>query len=250
MKTLDESKLNHAKTQKFDFKIGDYFNQAITIFSNNWQDFTLFALASAGIYLLSIFTIIGPYFIMFPLMIGYGIVTEKIEKGENFVFNDFFKGFDKWQDFLVLILIIFAFSLLFIIPYFFFLFGIGLFSDNPEEISPFVGLSIVFIFPFFMLIGIVFSVLIFLPPYLIYYGNMGAIESIKQSIQIAKKNFWYLLLFVLLQSVISQLGAFACYIGLLATIPFGYIMGYLLIKDMLLSDDAKTEIDLLGTNQE
>ena len=45
MKTLDESKLSHAKTQKFDFKIGDYFNQAITIFSNNWQDFTLFALA-------------------------------------------------------------------------------------------------------------------------------------------------------------------------------------------------------------
>jgi hypothetical protein len=64
------------------------------------------------------------------------------------------------------------------------------------------------------------------------------------------KNFWYILLTVLLYSILSQIGAYICFVGILATFPIAQIMAYLLVKDFLLTDDEKSEIDLLGTNQE
>ena len=79
---------------------------------------------------------------------------------------------------------------------------------------------------------------------------MSAIDAMKTSYAIVKKNFWWMVLIAIVVSLVASIGAIACYVGALATYPFAYIMVYFMLKDMILTDDEKTEIDLLGTNQE
>ncbi|QTV06927.1 DUF2189 domain-containing protein [Faecalibacter bovis] len=249
IRTIDQFKLEKAKSEKVDIKIGDYLNQSFSIYGKHWQEFSLFAFVSGLIYVLSIITIVGPYLVMYPLQMGYGNVVDKIQKGENFEFNDFFVGFKKWTNFITFFLIMIAIGLSIMIPYFIILGGFGMLMEENNIAAPIFGLSMFIIFPLFMIITFVLAVVFYLTPYLIYHGNMGAIDSIKTSIAIAKKNFWYLLLFVLLVSIFSQIGVYACFIGILASMPIGCIMGYLMIKDMLLND-GNNEIDSIGQSQE
>jgi len=249
IRTIDQIKLEKAKSTKVEIRIGDYLNQAFSIYGKHWQQFSLFALVSGLIYMVSIITIVGPYLVMFPLQMGYSNALDKIERGETIELNDFLVGFNKWTKFIPIFLIIIGVSLIVSIPMIIAMGGFGMLVEQNETFAPILGLSFFAIFPIFMVIGIFFAVVFYLVPYLIYHGDFGAIDSIKTSIQITKKNFWYLLLYVFLFSIISQIGSYLCFVGLLATIPIGYIMNYLMVKDMLLSV-GKNEIDTIGQSQE
>ena len=246
---INQAKLEFAKTQKFDFKIGDYLNDAFKIYGKHWQQFSLFALVSMLITLVSAITIVGPYLIMYPIQMGYGHVVDKIEKGETFEFNDFFIGFNKWTRFITFFILIVIISLALVIPYIIMIGGFGVALEQDEVFAPALGLSFFMLFPIIIIVGIFFAVVGFLVPYIIYYGNYGARESIKISIQIIKKNFIYIFLFVILFSIISQIGAYLCFVGIFASMPIGYIMAYLMVKDLLLNDD-QNEIDTIGQYQE
>jgi len=249
IRTIDQFKLEKAKSEKVDIKIGDYLDQSFSIYGKHWQQFSLFSLVSGLIYVVSMITIIGPYLVMYPLQMGYGNVVDKIQKGEEFEFNDFFIGFQKWTKFIPFLLLIIGISLVIMIPFFFILGGFGVFLENSEIAGPLLGLSIFAVFPIFLIIGLILAVVLYLPPYLIFHGNMGAINSINASIEIVKKNFWYFLLFVILFSILSQIGAYACFIGILASMPIAYIMSYLMVKDILLME-GNNEIDSIGQSQE
>lgn len=249
IRTIDQYKLEKAKREKVEFKLGDYFNEAFSIYGKHWVDFSLFAFVSGLILVLATITIIGPYLIIFPLQMGYGNVVDKIEKGESFVFNDFFIGFRKWTSFIPYLFLIIGLGLVLIIPYIFILGSFGLFMDTPEVVGPIFGLSMVVIFPIYFIVGILLTVILYLPPYFIFHGNMKAIESLKISIAIAKKNFWYLLLFILFFSILSQIGVYVCIIGLFVSMPIAYVMNYLMIKDILLNEN-NYEIDTIGQSQE
>lgn len=251
MKSIDLTKLEKAKTEKFNFNIGKYFNEAITIFGSHWQQFALYTFVSGLILFLSFFTLIGPLILTFPIQMGYGYVTEKIEKGENYEFNDFFYGFKYWAEFLGYSLLIILISICLMIPFLIFFFGFIATSESSPEISViFMMSSILLYFVYFILIFI-FSVISFLPPYLIFYGKLSASESLRTSWQICKKNFWYILLYTILFSILSQIGLYLCIIGIVASLPFSYIMNYFLIKDFLLTEDSESiQQEFLVTTKE
>lgn len=246
---INQAKLEFAKNQKFDFKIGDYLNNAFKIYGQNWQQFSLFTFVSLLITLVSAITIVGPYLLMYPIQMGYGHVVNKIEKGETFEFNDFFIGFKKWTRFITFFIVMLIICLALFIPLFLMMGGIGAFVQHNEVASPVLGLSFFIIFPVIFFVAIILTVVTFLVPYIIYYGNYGARESINISIAIVKKNFLYVLLFVLLFSIISQIGVYLCFIGIFASMPIGYIMAYLMVKDLLLNDN-QNEIDTIGQSQD
>lgn len=246
---INQAKLEFAKNQKFNFKIGDYLNDAFKIYGQHWQQFSLFALVSMLITIVSAITIIGPYLLMYPIQMGYGHVVDKIEKGESFEFNDFFIGFNKWTRFITFFIVMLILGLALFIPVFLMMGGIGAFVHHNEAAAPVLGLSFFIIFPLIFVVAIILSVVTFLVPYIIYHGNYGARESINISIAIVKKNFLYLLLFVLLFSIISQIGVYLCFVGVFASIPIGYIMAHLMVKDLLLND-GQNEIDTIGQSQE
>lgn len=252
MKTLDYQKLERASQQKFNFNIGDYINRAYQIFSKEWVNFVFYSFVMIGILIFSMITIIGPYLLMYPLIMGYFVVAEKIENNEQVSFNDFFGGMKNYGQYFVFMLIQALCSLLLIIPFIVWAISLGVFSntlsgDISEGAGALFASSILILIPFFILGSIAIQVFTFLTPFLIHYGNLSAIEAFKLSIQIGKKNFWYILLFIVVNSFISSLGVIACYVGLLVTIPIAYLMIYSMVNDLLL--DTKTELDTIGTDE-
>lgn len=253
MKTLDYNKIEYYKNNKFQFDIGKYFNQSLELFQNNWQPFVIYALVAAIIYVFTSFTIIGLLFVMYPLIMGFMIGAERAENKMSLELGDFFGGFKNIGNYALFTLIMMGVSLVVMLPYILFTF-IPIAFNDPEDINPalIVGSSIFGVLYMFVAIIFLFflQACIFLAPYFIHYGNMSAIEAIKTSYAIVKKNFWWMVLMAIVVSFVASIGALACYIGALATYPIGYMMVYFMLKDMILTDDQKTEIDLLGTNQE
>ena len=89
MKTLDYNKIEYWKKNKFNFDIGKYFNESIELFSNNWGNFVIYSFIASLLFLISYVTIIGPFIIMFPLLMGFLIGAERVDSKKNLVFNDF-----------------------------------------------------------------------------------------------------------------------------------------------------------------
>ena len=253
MKTLDYNKIEYYKNNKFKFDIGKYFNQSLELFQNNWQPFVIYALVAAIIYVFTSFTVIGLLFVMYPLLMGFMIGAERAENKMTLEVGDFFGGFKNIGSYFLFTLIIIGVSLAVMSPYIIFSF-LPLMLNDPENVSlAFVlgsslfGIMYLFVATIFLLF---LQACIFLAPYFIHYGNMGAVEAIKTSYAIVKKNFWWMVLMALVVSLVASIGTIACYVGALATYPIGYMMVYFMLKEMILTDDEKTEIDLLGTNQE
>lgn len=249
IRSIDQIKLSKATTSKVDIKIGDYLNQTFTVFSNHWKDFTAFAFISMILTFVSVITIVGPYLIMYPLYMGYGNVVDKIENNEAFEFNDFFIGFKKWTHFIPYLLLVLGIMLALMIPIFLILGGIITFSEYNPDVVPFFGFSVFALFPIVGIVILLVTIISFLVPYFIYHGNFGTIKSIKFSYQVVKNNFWYMILFVFIFSIISQIGVYLCFVGIFASMPIGYIMTYLMVKDLFLMD-GKNEIDTIGQSQE
>ena len=256
MKTLDYSKVEYYKTNKFKFDIGKYFNLAIDLFQKNWQPFVVYSLVSVCLLILSYITIIGMILLVYPLLTGLLIGAERAENGQSLELKDFFGGFKHIGNYFLFTLIVFGISMIVMSPYFIFSFFPLIFSDPNDMNNVNAGLMIgstlfsIFYMFFAIIVLFVFQACMFLAPYLIHYGNMGAIDAMKTSYAIVKNNFWWFVLIALVTSLVSSMGMIACYIGAIATYPIGYMMVYFMLKDMLLTDDSKTEIDMLGTNQE
>lgn len=254
MKTLDYQKLEQVSAQKFKFRIGDYLSDAYQIFTQQWMNFVLYTLALVFILGLSSITLIGPYLLTYPLIMGYFVVAEKIENKEEVRFNDFFGGMKNYGQYFIFMLVLLLCSFILFIPLFIWAITAGLFTETmnneatAEALSTLFAGSFFLLFPYLLIGSVLLQVLFFLVPYLIHYGNYKAIEALKISIKVAKTNVLYLALFVIVCSIISSLGAIICYVGLLATIPFGYLMIYSFLKDFILTKNSA--IDGIGTNQE
>ena len=249
IRNIDPIKLALATSGKVDIKIGDYVNRSFSIFGQHWKNFVLFTIVSMLLTLVSAITIVGPYLLMFPLIMGYSNVIDKIENGQSYEFNDFFIGLKKWTSFIPLFILIILSVIVFCVPVGVIMGSMFSIVENNEEVAPFLGLSLFIIFPVMMFVGIFLSIICHLVPYFIYHGNLGAVKSLKLSYKVVKNNLWYMLLFVILFSIISQIGVYLCLIGIFASIPIGYILSYLMFKDLFLVD-GKNEIDTIGQSTE
>ncbi len=253
MKSLDYNKIEKYKNEAFNFDIGKYFSQAIEVFQNNWVPFVIYTLISGIIFLFSYFTIIGLFFITFPLMIGFLVGAERAEQKMSLDLGDFFGSFKNLGNYFIFSLIMIGATIVVFLP-FIFLTVFPLFFNDSENLNPALMfgssmLSILYMFVIIIFLFI-FQILLYFTPFLIHYGNMKTNEAMKTSIALAKKNFWWILLIQILVSIISSIGIYLCGIGALATYPIAYIFTYFLLNDMILTDDTQSEIDLLGTNQE
>lgn len=48
-------------------------------------------------------------------------------------------------------------------------------------------------------------------------------DALKLSMEVTKQNFWFFLVYILVMSIVSQLGSIACGVGILVTLPFSII---------------------------
>lgn len=243
LKTTVENKINHG----YEFRFGDYITGGFEIFQKEWFNFTLYGIVSTFIIGLSSFTLIGLPLLVFPTLLGFSVAADKVENGEKLNFSDFFGAFKNiGQHFIVGLVYALGYLIIFI-PYFFLVFG-GVFSlfDDSSLFAIFLG-SYMFVVIILVLALYLAQVLLFFTPFLIHYGNYSAVEAIKTSVNLSKKNFWWQLLFVIVIGIISGIGQYACIIGIFVSIPIAALMGYSLVKKELMTEN-KNEIDEIGSH--
>lgn len=66
---------------------------------------------------------------------------------------------------------------------------------------------------------------------LIVFGDMGVIEALQASKDLTKQNIWMFTLFAFIVQLLSQVGSYACYVGLLATYPLLFTIAAIAYRD-------------------
>jgi hypothetical protein len=66
---------------------------------------------------------------------------------------------------------------------------------------------------------------------LIVERRLGAVEAMKTSYELTKRNIWMFALFAFVVQLIAQAGSYACYVGLLATIPLLFTITAVAYRD-------------------
>ena len=201
---------------KFDF--GAYLNDGIEQWKQNWGLFAGYSFVMLIIIMLAAFTFIGVFVVALPLTVGYHYALMKQYKGETVEFNDFFGGFKKTGDLLVLMLLQLAVMLVPIILMSIMVVPVALAGENMSEgAAAGMGLGFVLIQILFMVVAFALQVLTFFSTTLITVGGLSAMNAFKYSIKICKKNFWWILGYVngCSECYRSNRNAIACGIGII-----------------------------------
>lgn len=217
----DGPSLDQLHHQGYQFDFGACFELGWKAFSKDIGSFILYTLVFFLLAFVSAFTIIGLLIIALPLTAGFMIYGSKLLKGEPVEFNDFFGGFKYTGSLFGYLMLCVLAALIFFVP-------VGLLmgfnfsvleSGDPLEVQQFIyGAMMPFQLVSWVIGLFMQTILIFVVP-LIVLGQLGTMDAIKWSARIALKNFWWLLLYSFVVSIVSQAGVFACYIGILFTLP-------------------------------
>jgi uncharacterized membrane protein len=136
-----------------------------------------------------------------PVITGYYIVTQLINKGREVELADFFKSFDKFIPLLMLHLLIILVVTL--------------------------GL-ILLIIP-----GIYFAVSYLFAHFFVWFYDVDPSEAIRLSRKMVSGNFGQVFLLCLVLGAINLLGVLAFGVGVLLTLPFSYCVVYAAFDDII-----------------
>ncbi len=247
MNRIEVATVNQKIENGYSFDFGKYISDGFEIFKKEWVLFSLYGLVSMILMMLSFLTIIGGLFFTFPLLLGYSVAAEKVERGEPLEFKDFFGAFKNYNRHFLLTLCLFVIFLVLYIPFIFFFVSadMGMGYGNSASTGALMGI-------FMMLYYIIFYAAIFFvqgsivfAPYLIHYGGFSTTDAVKSSYQLFKKQWLMILLFVFVVGMISSVGYFACLIGVFASMAAGTLMQYAMVKNLLMQS-SYSEIDQIG----
>ena len=227
----EEKDLKAILRDGFKFDFSKYFDVGFKIFGKAPWEFIGFTAIRAVILLFSMITIIGPLLLIGPLTAGYYIVGEKIDRGEQWEFGDFFKGFQFFAPLLGLHVMIIAIAVAFYAIFFLFIIGMSVpleladLDHFEEAMASFMVTGGMFFFMgiFFLLSLVVYATTNLIYPFIVN-GKVGTIDAIRLSIKLSLKNFWWFMLFGFTISLFEGAGAYVIYIGLLVTIPINSLI--------------------------
>lgn len=252
MGVIERETVEHRIKEGYEVKLGSYITEGFNIFGKNWGLYALYTLVALIMMTISALTVIGLLVIAVPTMLGFAVAADKEKETGSLQFSDFFGAFKNFGDYLLLTLIYIAGSVIIMLPY--------LFTLLPYLFSPERNGDVTNVFSLLMLGSFTFGILyifvavillylfqasLFFAPFLIHFGKYRFNEAIRKSFALAKKNIWWMILFVFISGLISQLGAYICYVGLFASIPIGALINYSLVKNILM-EDSFSEIDQIG----
>jgi len=247
MNRIEVATVNQKIESGYDFDFGKYITEGFEVFKKEWVLFSLYGLVSMILMMLSFLTIVGGLFMTFPLLLGYSVAAEKVERGETLEFKDFFGAFKNYNRHFLLTLCIFIVVFVLYIPFILLFITTSAHSDfgNSPAMGATMGIFMMFYYLFFYVaIFFVQGSLIF-APYLIHYGGFSTTDAIKSSYKLFKKQWIMILLFVFVVGMISSIGYMACLVGVFATLACGTLMQYAMVKNILMQT-SYSEIDQIG----
>lgn len=232
-----QSKINNG----YKFDIGRYLNEGWEIFKKEWLTFSIYSLLYMLIVFFATLTIIGIFFVAYPLLLGYFIGAHRVKTGQTLSLGDMFGGFKNLPQVALLTLIPVLVMSIFFAP--FLLLGI---FDADDFSSGFVApTGALLMYSVTPIVGILLSMVLFFAPYLVVFGNYSAIDAIKTSWSLSIKQPLMIILFVILINFVAQFGIFFCLVGVFVSMAFAYICYYPAIMDVLYDETNQNEIKSL-----
>lgn len=237
MEIINNNQINRATIQRrieegYEFDLGNYLSQAWEIFKKEWLNFSLYSLLFLLIIFLSAFTVIGILFVIYPLLLGFFIGADKVKNGEPLSLGDMFGGFKKVGKLAILVLIPMLVIGLVMSPFI----GSLALSANSEELSGMAMGSMFLMYGLIFILGLLIKLALFFAPYLIFFGDYGAVEALKTSWKLSLKNPLMVILYGILIGFLAQLGTLICGIGVFVSLGFAYVCYYPAMKDILFDE--------------
>lgn len=214
--------LEEIDARGYHFDFGKYFETGWKAIKDDIGQYILYTLVLFLILFVSLFTLIGALLIALPLFSGFILYGRKALLNEERTFNDFFGGFKFFGPLLGYVGLILLFAIALAVPAFLIV-GVNVATfenlDNPDIAGPAMAGAYILYQVFITLLQIVLSALLLFVIPLIVIGQLGAIDAIRWSFRLVRKNFWWILLYAFVIGIIQQVGVFACGLGILFTIP-------------------------------
>lgn len=247
MAAIEQATVNERIQNGYGFDFGKYISDGFETFKKEWLLFSLYGLVSVILMMLSFITLIGALFFIFPLYLGFSVAAVKVENGETLEFRDFFAAFKNYDKYVLLAVCYFAVFLILYIPFILlFVFldsGVEYFDSNLA--GGFMGIFMMFYYVFFYVALYFLQGSMVFTPYLIHYGNYSAVDAMKTSFRLFRKQMLMIILFVFVIGILSTIGYFACLIGVFASMAAGMLMQHAMVKDILMKS-SYSEIDQIG----
>lgn len=215
------------KAKPINFKLGDYISQSIEIFKKDAGDYII-------AFLITCVLSIIPLCSLMALGNFYKFCRAKRER-KNPTPSEIF-NFDDFSTYLVFQLVLVGIIIALCLPLLFF----SLIGSESGS----------YLIILYMIILIVLSFYIIIKSfYMIGLISLERVTDINiawnMSKEMSKGNTINIILFSFIISFISQLGVLLCVIGVILTIPLGYIMNYLATEDGI-QQIKKDEINEIG----
>jgi hypothetical protein len=252
-----QSRLETAKREGYNFRIGDFISQGFTIFGKNAAMFIGFLLVSIVISIvLRFIPLLGQlvsFVISGALGAGYFIVAHQTFKNEHTEFSNFFDGFKDWVQLFLNSLIVTFMIVLGLLPaivFFIKSYGLDLSSidlQDPEAISDLIkGFGVLYIFLYFLAI-ILLAIFIIYSALFIVFDKMNAWDAIVASAKIVSQNIFSHIIFFMAWIFIFIISAIPIGLGLLVTVPAFYCSIYYAWQEITrYNDDREIDDDLLN----
>lgn len=228
------------------FDIGGYLSRGYEIFKRNPWLFIGFTVVYFVIALImNLVPVIGPIIsgLLSPaLVIGFGIIANKLDKGENASLSNGFDGFKKIGPFVIYALIILGLVLLFALVIggttLIQIFTGGMSDDPAALIEFFTNKGMFFIIPI-LIFSIIYYIAFIYAPFFIYFEDMQPLDAIKASFTLALKNPLPLFLLLILLGIILIIAMILLFLPILAAIPVMYSSIYAAWKDQSGYEDGE-----------
>ena len=239
----------------YDFKFGDYISRGFDIAKKNWGGFIgytiLFLLLTSVISLIPYFIgqIANSIFISPTLTVGFFIVANKLWKGENTEFGDFFKGFDFIGQLALTALVQILIVIAAIIPFYFAVKDSGLVEWYMEFLNDPVGMQgVVPPFPeswtYLLLLPAIYLGIAYSWSYMfVVFHKMQYWDALESSRKLITKKWFVFFGFYIVLGLIATAGIIALCVGLLFAIPAIYCMMYAAFEDVTQLNAGSDEAD-------
>jgi hypothetical protein len=272
--------LQNALENGYELNIGDYISRAFEILNKNLGVFivgvllfivagvvislpltaiqaALIAILPAGVigqFVVQIVQSVLQSLLFAPLTIGFAIAAHKAYHGREPEISDLFKGFSKYGPIVVVTLLVTLLTALAGLPSLLYFNASGfditsLQSQDPEFWQDFdwgqMGsvLSVGFLIS---AVGIIIvSTLFGFAPFLVWFYDLEPVQALATSQKLASHNFLGVLGLNIVIGLVIVAGAIACCVGMLYTLPAGFIAQYIAFARItgLKKDDSEEMID-------
>ncbi len=228
METVSQNKIDDLIENGFALKVSEYISGGFQMVKDNLGPFIGFTVLMFIINSAAGMVPFGAVAVGAPLSAGLFIAANKVSRGYELQFADFFKGFEYFGQLVVYTLLLVLMFAALAVPM-----GIMIFSMVAMDFNegPAILIGLVFGLAIFA-VAIYLAVSFMWAPYLIVFGKKKAWESMETSRNIIKNDFWNFLGFGLLLGFINLAGLLCFGVGLLYTIPATACALYLAFEDV------------------